>query len=127
DPNNRVALYWLGSALYQVGDDVAASNVFERLTREDPDRLQYRGLRAVALARLGLVDSARVALGEPPRYARAEHTSYRARMAAVRGDTAQASALLEQTLREGYAGWPWFASTAIRDFADLRDAPAIGR
>jgi hypothetical protein len=89
--------------------------------------VQHRGLHAVALARLGRTDEALSVLGTPPRYAHGEHTSYRARVAAISGDGALASALIEQTLREGFTGWPWFPGSSVRDFEPLREAPTIAR
>ena len=127
DPDDLAVLYWLGSAFYHLGDDSAAAAMFDKLRRLYPDRLQHHGLYAVALARLGRAEEALQVLGPPPRYARGEHTAYRARIAAVSGDTALASALLEQVLSEGYNSWPWYTSTTIRDFGPLRDAPVIAR
>ena len=44
---------------------------------------------------------------------------YRARLAAVRGDTASAVALLSEALRLGIDGYPWLHGTAHADLGGL--------
>jgi hypothetical protein len=54
-PGDESHLYWLGSALYDLGEWARSRRIFDSLAVKDPDRLQYRGLAALAAARTGSV------------------------------------------------------------------------
>jgi tetratricopeptide (TPR) repeat protein len=116
DPGRRDHRYWLGSALYDLAQWRAADSVFSSLSREFPDRVDYRGLASLARARNADRNGALRLLGDPPRYARAEHTTYRARLMAVLGDTAAARALRSRMLDEVGSGFAWVHASAFRDF-----------
>jgi hypothetical protein len=85
---------------------------------KDPDRLQYRGLAALAAARTG---SAPDALGAVVPAERGEYTMFRARMAAIQGDYTGALALFGEASRLGLRGLPWIHSSAYRDLVAFRD------
>lgn len=116
DPGRREHRYWLGSALYDLARWREAAAVFAKLHRDFPDRSQYRGLDALGRARLGDHARASALLGDPPRAARGEHTTFRARLAAIRGDTAAARALRLQAKGEVSPGYAWLHASAFRDF-----------
>ena len=115
DPGRRDHLYWLGSAYYDLGQWRDADTVFATLVRLFPDRLQHRGFSAVARARMGDHAGAARILGDPPRFARGEHTTFRARLAAVAGDTAGARALRLRALAEVPPGYAWLHASTFRD------------
>lgn len=119
DPSHRAHRYWMGSALYNSGRWPEAEPYFESLTRDFPERRDYRNLAALTIARAGHIDKALTALGPRPKYNPGEHTYFRARIAAIAGRKQEAIALLAQTAAEGYTGWPWVHSTGHRDFSVL--------
>jgi tRNA A-37 threonylcarbamoyl transferase component Bud32/tetratricopeptide (TPR) repeat protein len=116
DPARREHRYWLGSALYDLAQWRAADSVFAGLSRDFPERIDYRGLAALTRARVGDPRGAARILGDPPRYARGEHTTYRARLAAISGDTAATRALRARMLDEVGSGFAWLHASAFRDF-----------
>lgn len=118
---------WLATALYHLGQDGEAADVFAVLRGERADELRFRGHAALLAARRGDGDAARRLLGEPRPREVGEHTVYRARLAAVAADTARAASLLTEALARGVDGWSWVHSTAWRDFAPLREDPRIRR
>jgi serine/threonine protein kinase/tetratricopeptide (TPR) repeat protein len=110
--------YWLGSALYNLGRPADALPHFRALVRHQPERLDYRGLLALAEARLGRGDpDARLADAEPR--SRGGALAFRARLAAVRGDTAAALALFADAAGAGVSGLPWLHASAHADLAEL--------
>ena len=115
-PGRREHRYWLGSALYDLGRWREADTVFAALYRDFPDRDQYRGLAALARARLGDLRGAARLIGDPPRHARGEHTVFRARLAAIAGDTSAARALRQEALGQVPSGYAWMHASAFRDF-----------
>ena len=82
-----------------------ADTLFEALSREAPDNVDYRGIRGVALAHLGRTDEAmeisRWLEARDGRYLVGVHTKWRAAIAAALGDRAEAVRLLEQAFQEG--------------------------
>jgi tetratricopeptide (TPR) repeat protein len=116
DPGRREHRYWLGSALYDLGRWREADAVFVALHREFADRFQYRGLASLTRARAGDQEGAARLLGNPPRFARGDHTTFRARLAAIRGDTAASRALQTRALGEVASGFAWLHASAFRDF-----------
>jgi hypothetical protein len=54
-------------------------------------------------------------LGEPPRFARGEHTTFRARLAAIAGDTTSARAWYQRARSEIAPGFAWLHASAFRD------------
>lgn len=115
DPGRREHRYWLGSALYDLGRWQAADATFAALHRDFPDRSQYRGLASLTRARLGDHRGAARMLGEPPRLARGEHTTFRARLAAIAGDTTGARALYQRARGEIAPGFAWLHASGFRD------------
>lgn len=120
DAGRREHRYWLGSALYGLGRWREADAVFGALSRDFGDRPQYAGLAALTRARVGDVRGATQLLGDPPMYARGEHTMFRARLVAIAGDTAASRTLRQQALGEVVPGFAWLHASAYRDlpFAD---------
>jgi tetratricopeptide (TPR) repeat protein len=116
EPGRREHRYWLGSAYYSLARYADSDTVFAGLTRDFPDRFTYRGMAALTRARLGDLAALHV-LGEAPQFARGEHTLYRARMAAITGDTAASRALRQQALAEVSPGYAWIHTIAFRDFS----------
>ncbi|HEU5185236.1 MAG TPA: serine/threonine-protein kinase [Gemmatimonadaceae bacterium] len=116
DPGRREHLYWLGSALYDLGRWREADATFTALHRDFPDRFQYRGLAALARARVGDMRGAERLLGDPPRFDRGEHTAFRARLAAIAGDSTAARTLFQRALGEIVGGYAWLHASAFRDF-----------
>ena len=117
DAGRREHRYWLGSALYDLGRWRDADAVLGALYRDFPDRPQYGGLAALARARAGDARAAARLLGDPPGFARGEHTMFRARLAAVAGDTAASRGLHHQALGEVVSGFAWLHSSAYRDLS----------
>jgi tetratricopeptide (TPR) repeat protein len=115
EPGTREHRYWLGSALYNLARWREAAAVFAQLHKDFPDRPQYQGLDALGRARLGEHAKALKILGDPPPSARGEHTTFRARLAGIAGDTAAARALRLQALREVSEGYAWLHATGFRD------------
>jgi tetratricopeptide (TPR) repeat protein len=115
EPGRREHRYWLGSALYDLARWREADAVFAALHRDFPDRSQYRGLAALTRARAGDLRGAARLLGDPPKYARGEHTAFRARLAAISGDTTAARALRQRALAEVASGYAWMHASAFRD------------
>lgn len=106
--------YWLGSALYDLQRWEEARPLFESLRRQSPDDLQYRGLSAIVAARRGERDPERI-LGPAPAHDRGEHTAWRARIAAIRGDPDRAATLLSDAVRHGIGGMAWLHASAHHD------------
>jgi len=120
-------LYWLGTALYHLGEDAEAAEIFDRLRRARPDDLFARGLVAMAAARRQGSAAAVAALGEARPHEVGEHTVYRARIAAIEGDADRAISLLTEATGNGVDGWAWVHTSAWRDFAPLRGDPRFQR
>jgi len=113
--------YWLGSALYNLGRPADALPHFRALVRHQPERLDYRGLLALAETRLGRRDAeARLAEAQPR--SRGGALAFRARLAAVRGDTTAALALFADAVSAGVAGLPWLHASANADLEMLGGA-----
>lgn len=93
------------AALLRADSLDVAEAAFQRLAREFPDDLFYRGSLAVVLARRGEGVAARRiadALAHTPPYQFGHHWYERARVAAELGDTADAMMMLNQALARGY-------------------------
>jgi tetratricopeptide (TPR) repeat protein len=123
DPHHRAHRYWMGTALYDAGQWQSAEPYFASLAADFPERLQYRGLQALVLARAGRAAAAEQRLGPRPRFTPAEHTLYRARLAAIAGRRENAISLLAQAVAEGYESLPWLHAVAFRDFGGLVGDP----
>lgn len=122
-PNDRGHRDWLINGLYDLGRDDEARVAIESLAREFPDRLRFRGLAAMLAIRRGDRAGAEAWLkGTTPREA-GELLGYRARMAAIQGDTEGAVALLTNALDQGIEGFSWLPGTAYRDFAVIAKDP----
>jgi tetratricopeptide (TPR) repeat protein len=123
DRGRREHRYWLGSALYDLAQWRGADSVFAALHLEFPDRVDYRGLAALARARTGDTAGGFRLLGAPPRFARGEYTTYHARLLAVAGDTAASRTSRARMLEEVASGYAWLHASAFRDFG----RSAVGR
>jgi len=117
-PGDRAHREWLASALYDLGRWQESSALFASLRRDFPERLKYRGLAALAAARVGRADADSL-LGAPAPHEVGTHTAYRARLAAVRGDPARAAALLADATRAGVGALPWLHAEGHMDLALL--------
>jgi tetratricopeptide (TPR) repeat protein len=117
DVNHR---YWMGSVLYDLAAWKESALVFRRLSAEAPDRLDYRGLAAVAAARTGDA-RAEDRLGDVNPSERGTLVMYRARLAAIRGDHDAALTLFSEAVRRGLRGLPWVHASAFRDLAPFRN------
>jgi hypothetical protein len=122
EPGSREHRYWLGSSLYNLGGWKAASAVFDSLHKQFPDRFLYRGLAAVGHARRGDMTGALRILGPAPKYARAEHTLFRARLAVIAGDTTSARTLWRQSISEVSSSFAWLHSSGFREVSALTRA-----
>jgi tetratricopeptide (TPR) repeat protein len=122
-PDERVHRYWLGSVLYDLREWSAAAEALRELARDFPERLQYRGLAAVSLARIG-DPRAEAVLGDAAPHERGDHAHFRARLAAVYGDTTRAAALFAEAARMGMDGLPWLHASAYHDLLLLRGVQA---
>jgi tetratricopeptide (TPR) repeat protein len=120
---DRSHRYHLATVLYGLGRVDEARPYFEQLAREFPDRLQYRGLAAVASARGGDFEGAERWLGVAAPREAGDLLAFRARIAAIRGDTERAIVLLTQAADHGIVGYPWIPSTAYRDVRPLLQDP----
>ncbi|MHB1326794.1 MAG: serine/threonine-protein kinase [Gemmatimonadales bacterium] len=126
-PDHRAHRFWLGSARYDQGAWHDAQPYFESLTRDFPDDFQFRGLAGVTAARLG--DSARAEqlIGPPPPYVRGGYLVYRARLAAIAGDTERAMALWSEAVGAGLNGIAWIHASTGQDLRPLAGDPRLVR
>lgn len=97
--------YNVGQTLYWLEQWEEARDVFLQLDAENPNSVDYTGYIGVVAARLGNIDDASrisdelAALDRP--FLWGSHTRWRARIAAVLGDSAQAVELLRRAFNEG--------------------------
>ncbi|HEU4829436.1 MAG TPA: hypothetical protein VFT04_09585, partial [Gemmatimonadales bacterium] len=127
EPNHEAHRYWLGMAHYSAGRWRDAAPYFESLAAEQgSDELIARGYLALIRARSG-DRRADTRLGEARQHELGRYTAFRARIAAVRGDTAAAVALMSQALRFGINGFPWLHASAHADLAPLLGVDAFAR
>ena len=122
EPAHENHRLWMGTALYDLGRWADAKPYFESLVADVPARITYRGYVALVDARLGGRHPERL-LGADPMYERTTMMVYRARLAAVRGDTAAAVATMSEAIRLGIQGFAWLHGTAHADFAGLAANP----
>jgi tetratricopeptide (TPR) repeat protein len=127
DPGDRPHRYWLGSAYYDLGRFAEARDVFESLAEEFPDRVDYRGLAALAIGQVGDRDAAIAVLGDPPRYDPGDYLSYRARLESVIGDGERAIDLFSEALDRRVTGLPWLHASARQDLWTLAEEPRFVR
>jgi tRNA A-37 threonylcarbamoyl transferase component Bud32/tetratricopeptide (TPR) repeat protein/TolB-like protein len=113
-PGDRAHRYWLASALYDLGDWHRAYRVSLDLATEYPDRLSYRGLAAVAAARLGL-RTADSLIGSPRPHERGATALLKARIASIRADPEAALGLYSEATELGLEGLPWIHASAAYD------------
>ena len=126
NPDHEDHRYWMGNALYDLGRWAEAEPYYSSLVRDSPVHLEYRGRSALVAARLGQRDPER-RLGQPTPYDRSGPTVFRARIAAIRGDTAGAVALLNEALRHGIEGFAWLHGVAVTDFRHIAADPGFQR
>lgn len=126
-PEHEAHRYWLASSLIGQRNWSAATSVLRGLLRDDPDRLLYRGMMAVLLARAGQGDEARRVLGDADPADRGEWLVFRARIAVLEGDREAALALLGDALRTGVDNWHWTHGTAFAELEPLHADPRFAR
>ena len=126
EPAHQNHRLWMGTALYDLGRWGDAKPYFESLVADVPDRITYRGYAALVDARLGGRHPER-RLGADPPYERTTMKVYRARLAAIRGDTAAAVATMSEAIRLGIQGFAWVHGSAHADFAGLAGSPGWHR
>ncbi len=94
-----------GRVLYYARRWSDADTLFEALSEEFPDSLDFRGHRGVALVHLGrdeeALETVRWLEALDGRYLVGAHTRWRAAIAAALGDRVEAVRLLEQAFQEG--------------------------
>jgi tetratricopeptide (TPR) repeat protein len=113
--------FWLADARYALGEYAEAERLFTELAQEAPgdlENLQYRGSAAAAAAHRG-DPRAEERLGEAAPRECGEHTMYRARIAAIRGESVRAVALFGDAVRDGVDGLAWVHAVIWRDLEDL--------
>ncbi len=123
EPEDRSNRYWLGTAYYDLGRWAESRSVFETLVRDFPERRDYRGLAALAIAQTGELDSAVAILGNPPRYDPGDYLAYQARLEAVIGDPDRAVDYFSEALEQGVGGFSWLHASAFGDLWTLEDYP----
>jgi tRNA A-37 threonylcarbamoyl transferase component Bud32/tetratricopeptide (TPR) repeat protein/TolB-like protein len=127
EPQHVAHQHWMGMALYESGRWRDAAPYFESLAADDdPDEIVYRGFLALIRARAGDPRAAERLGGHQPHEA-GRHTFFRARLAAIAGDTTAALALMSQALRHGVDGFPWLHASAYADFSALHGSDAYRR
>jgi len=126
EPQHRGHREWMGQVHYDAGRGNDAEPYFESLVADRPSDLRSRGYLALIRARRGDPRAADL-LGDPPAHAQGTHAAFRARLAAVAGDTAAATALLSQAIRHGVEAFTWVHATAWRDFESVRESDAYRR
>lgn len=119
NPMHEAHRYWLGSSYYDQQRWSDALPYFRSLHEGAPDDLQYRGLLAVTLARLGQHAAADALIGTAPRYGRGGYYSYRARLAAIRGDPGAALSLWSEAIGGGVNGIVWLHASARHDLSPV--------
>ncbi len=123
EPSDRPHRYWLASAYYDLGRWPEARQVFEGLVADYPERRDYRGLAALAIAQMGEPDSALTILGDPPRFDSGDHVLTRARLESIFGNADRALDLFSEALDRGTGAVPWLHASALRDLWQLSDRP----
>lgn len=126
-PEYRSHRYWRASVAYDAREWTEARERFGALLEEVPDNVTYRGMTALAAGHAGDTATARALLvesfpGEP-----GEHTAYRARLAALRGDADETAALLGLAFAQGVGGWAWIHESGYDDFAPVASDTRIAR
>lgn len=121
NPNERSHRYWLASALYDLGDWRRSLAVSRALAAEFPDRLDYRGLAAVASARLGLRQADNL-IGSFRPHERGAVALIRARIATIRAQPEAALGLYREATTLGVNGLPWIHASAAYDLFLLGEA-----
>lgn len=120
-PNDRSHRYWLASALYDLGDWRRSLRVSRSLAAEFPDRLDYRGLAAVAAARLGLPVADSFIQNFKP-HERGEVALLKGRLASIRSQPEAALGLYSEATTLGVDGLPWIHASAAYDLFLLGEA-----
>jgi tetratricopeptide (TPR) repeat protein len=120
-PESDAHRFWLADARYALGEWAEAERLFTELAEESPgglENLQYRGSAAAAAAHRGDA-RAEERLGPATPRERGEHTMYRARIAAIRGESVRAAALFGDAVRDGVDGLAWVHAVVWRDLEGM--------
>jgi len=112
--------------LYVAGRWDDARRLFERLAREEPRDIEYRGYLGVLAARRGDQAEARAVerklRGLRGPWLLGRHTYWRARIAALMGERERAVTLLRESLQQGRE---YFPAHVEADFETLRALPSF--
>ena len=128
DPDYRAHRYWLGSALYDLGQWEQSLEVFQVLVQEVPTSTAYLGVAAVAAARTGDHGQAMEYLEEARwGYELGDRLLYAARVEAILGDLDRALDLILQAFDRGTGGFPWMHASGYHDFTILESDPRVAR
>jgi tetratricopeptide (TPR) repeat protein len=119
-PGERRHRYWLGTAYYDLAQWETSAAVMKALA-EEYGIFGYQGMAAVAAARMG-DPAAEERLPTPTVRTTGSLTAYRARIAAIRGNTDQAVALFNEAIHLGVDDLPWLHATAYHDLQALGPA-----
>ncbi len=120
-PGDRSHRYWLASALYDLGDWRRSLGVSRDLSKQFPNRMDYRILAAVAAARLGLPEADSTVRSVRP-HERGAAAMLRARLATIRGQPDAALGLYSEATQLGVNGLPWIHASAAYDLFLLGEA-----
>ncbi len=119
-PGERRLRYWLGTAYYDLTQWEDAAAVLKALA-DQYGRFGDQGMAAVSAARIG-DPNAEQRLPAPTLRTTGSLTAFRARIAAIRGNTDQAVALFNEAIHLGVDDLPWLHATAFHDLQALGSA-----
>ena len=116
-PGERRLRYWLGTAYYDLARWEDAATVLRALAGEY-GRFAYQGMAAVVAARVGDPGAEQLLPVSGVRTT-GSLTAFRARIAAIRGNTDHAVALFSDAVHLGVDDLPWLHATAYHDLQAL--------
>ncbi|MGI9627646.1 MAG: tetratricopeptide repeat protein, partial [Longimicrobiales bacterium] len=120
DPTYRGHRFWLAEAYYSLGAWTEAEDRLRALVEDFPERAGYRGLLALATARV----TGDRALAEPhldpsPQYSQGDQLTFHARLAFILGDEDRGLSLLNEAIRSGVDDFSWLHSRGAVDFESI--------
>lgn len=121
-PGHRIHRYWLASAYYDLEDFQTSRRLFDRLTRDHPDREEYRIGALVSRAQLRGVEALGAELDELPRTTGGDFAAL-ARIEAAGGNGERALSLLGEALRRGISSRTWLHGLSLPDLGRFADDP----
>jgi len=128
EPDHLAHLYWLASVYYDQRRWQDAAAAAEGLVRRRPENRTYRGMAAVAAARIGAPERAATHLDAPAWGGRSGNRSlYAARTHVVLQDPERALTELAAALDLGIGGWAWAHASGHHDFELFRQSAGMAR